>query len=265
MKAHPFKMSKIVIMHYTKLIFRSVLFLSALCVYIQNRLRGTGEVFGGFEKNSLILGAIWCVFFVEMLLRLFPSSVESMGCQKQFGKNYIRKPDAEFPVRLSTWKTTLAVAISWLLLNGLIGTAYLLGWIDAGVMLLIALFFSVCDVICILFFCPFQTWVMKNKCCATCRIYNWDYAMMTTPLVFVPNIYAWSLLLVALLILLKWEITVRRFPQRFSEEANAALSCAACREKLCRHKKQLQGFLRKGNFNLKGNILFRQERKNKEF
>ena len=264
MKATKMNMSKIVLLHHVKLGFRAVLFLSALTVYIINRIKGTGEIFGGFEKNSLLLGAIWFVFFIEMLLRLFPSNAESMGCQKQFAKNYIKKPEAELCPRLESWKTTFAVATAWILLNGLIGVAYLLGLLDAGIMLLVALFYSVCDIICILYFCPFQTWFMKNKCCATCRIYNWDYAMMFTSLVFVPNAYAWSLLLIALVILLKWEMTVRKFPERFLEEANASLSCAVCQEKLCRHKKQLQGFLRKGNFNLKGNILFRQERKNKE-
>lgn len=259
-----FKMSRIVVLHHIKLIFRSALFLLALIVYIINRVHGTGEVFGGFEKNSFLLGAIWCVFFIDMLLRLFPSKAESMGCQKQFWKNYIKRPDSDLPVKLHSWKSTLRVACAWFLLNGMIGAAYLFRWIDAGIMLLVALFYSVCDIICILYFCPFQTWFMKNKCCTTCRIYNWDYAMMMTPLLFVKNAYAWSLLFISLLILLKWEITVRKHPERFLEEANASLTCAVCREKLCCHKTQLQGFLRKGNFNLKGNILFRQERKNKE-
>lgn len=264
MKVPKMKMSKIVLLHHVKLLFRLGLFLSTLTVYIVNRVYGTGEVFGGFEKNSLLLGAIWCVFFIEMLLRLVPSDAESMGCQKQFAKNFVQKPGATLPIKLPTAKSTFAVAVAWLLLNGLIGATYLFGLIDAGIMLLIALFYSVCDIICILYFCPFQTWFMKNKCCGTCRIYNWDYAMMMTPLLFVPNVYARSLFLTSLVILLKWEITVRQFPERFSEETNAALSCGACREKLCRHKKQLHGFLRKGNYNLKGNALFRKEQQNKE-
>ena len=61
--------------------------------------------------------------------------------------------------------------------------------IDEGVLWLVCLFYGVCDMICILFFCPFQSWFLKNKCCCTCRIYNWDYAMMFTPLFF---IYLWT-------------------------------------------------------------------------
>jgi hypothetical protein len=112
-------------------------------------------------------------------------------------------------------------------------------------LILIALFFSVCDIICILFFCPFQSWIMKNRCCTTCRIYNWDFAMMFTPLIFLPSLYTYSLLGCALLLLLRWELTYYRHPERFFGKTNACLDCARCEEKLCQHKKQLQSFLKK--------------------
>ena len=63
--------------------------------------------------------------------------------------------------------------------------------------------------------------------------------------IFVPNMYAWSLLGISLLLLLRWEITLHRFPERFSPKTNACLSCANCEEKLCHHKKQLKSFLDK--------------------
>ena len=66
--------------------------------------------------------------------------------------------------------------------NGIFGALHLAGVLDDGIMILLCSVYSVCDIICILFFCPFQTWFMKNKCCSSCRIYNWDYAMMFTPL-----------------------------------------------------------------------------------
>lgn len=242
------KMSKIVWMHYVKLIFRSVLFLSAFILYIYNQIHETGESFGGFENNHILLGFIWLVFIAEMVLRFFPAKLESMGCQKQFAKNYVETGKT---AKLETAKSTFLVAAVWILLNSVIGTLYLFGVLGRDIMLLIALFYSVCDVICILFFCPFQTWFMKNKCCASCRIYNWDYAMMFTPLVFVKNIYSWTLLFAALLLLIRWELTVRKHPQRFMEKTNHALSCAMCEEKLCHHKKQLQVFLKKENFTLK--------------
>ena len=243
-----FKMSKIVWMHYVKLIFRSVLFLSAFILYIYNHIQNTGESFGGFENNHILLGFIWMVFIAEMVLRFFPAKLESMGCQKQFAKNYVKTGET---AKLETAKSTFGVAAAWILLNSVIGILYLCGVLGRDIMLLIALFYSVCDVICILFFCPFQTWFMKNKCCGTCRIYNWDYAMMFTPLMFVKNIYSWTLLGAALLLLVRWELTVRKHPERFMEKTNHALSCAMCEEKLCHHKKQLQVFLKRENFTLK--------------
>ncbi len=259
------KMSKIVVMHYVKLVFRTCLFLSATLVYIFNRIHATGESFGGFENNNVLLGVIWLIFIVEMFLRFFPSSLESMGCRKQFASQFLPVETATEKFKLKTGKTTFMVLVSWVILNGTIGALYLVGVLDRGIMLLIALFYSVCDVVCILFFCPFQTLIMKNKCCGTCRIYNWDYAMMFTPFLFVKNGYAWSLLGVALLLLLCWEIAVLRHPERFCESQNDSLSCGKCQEKLCHHKKQLRYFLKqeklRERFNLKGNILFKKEKR----
>ena len=258
MKAIKKRITPIVWMHYVKLILRSMLFMAALIVYIVNRINKTGLTFGGFEKNSIILFIVGGFFIIEMIMRLIPHGLESMGCQKQFEKNYKPKkyegkPEIQSPL------ATFCVFASWIALNAIIGMLYFAHIIDGGILILISLAFSVCDIICILFFCPFQTWTMKNKCCGTCRIYNWDYAMMFTPLVFVPNYFTWTLLGIALVIVIKWELYVWLFPERFSEKCNASLSCAMCKEKLCQHKSQLQSFLKKRSkkFNLRGNILYR--------
>ena len=253
------RFSKTFLLHYWKLIFRSLLFLSAAVVYVYNRIRNTGEVFGGFERNSLLLSAIWIIFAIEMVLRFFPSGIESMGCQKQFAKNY--KPTGKQEVRLQSWKRTAAVFAAWVALNGIFGALFMAGIFDTGIMLLIALAYSVCDMICILFFCPFQTWFMKNRCCATCRIYNWDFAMMFTPLIFVRNIYAQTLVALSLGLLVTWEVLLRLHPERFSENTNACLACGQCKEKLCHHKKQLQRFIRRNAARLQteGNAIFKRE------
>ncbi len=238
------KISKISILHYYKLIFRSALFLAALVLYIVNQVRANDEPFGGAEHIPGLMIFIWVIFVIEMILRFFPSRLESMGCQKQFAHNYRPTAAAGGP-RLLSGRTTLLIALGWLAMNGIIGLLYWLGWIDRGILFLVALAYSVCDMICILFFCPFQTWFMKNKCCGSCRIYNWDYAMMFTPLVFIPGWYTWGLLGIALALLMVWEILVWRHPERFSEVTNQALACANCPEKLCHHKRQLQGFIAK--------------------
>ena len=78
-----------------------------------------------------------------------------------------------------------------------------------------------------------------------CRIYNWDFAMMFTPFVFVLHWYTWSLLAMSLMLLVRWEVTLSEHPERFSDVTNACLSCANCEEHLCHHKKQLKSFWQK--------------------
>ena len=236
-------MSRISVIHYLKLIFRSCLFIAATMVYIINRANGTGKYFGQCTHLSYVMRLVWIVFVVEMILRFFPSKLESMGCQKQFRRNY--KP-LHNQVHVSWFdKTAAVVLIFWLAFNSVIGGLYGIGIIDTGILVLISLAFSICDMICILFFCPFQTWIMKNKCCTSCRIYNWDYAMMFTPLVFSKDLLALSVFFFALLLLARWELTAYLHPERFSDTTNACLSCGNCKEKLCHHKKQLQHFLKK--------------------
>ena len=234
------KLTLICAFHYIKLVYRSLLFLLTGMMYVIGRVQNSDELFGGYEDNRWILGIIWLVYAAEMASRFFPSRLESIGCGKQFRQNY--RPTGETGPQLQSPKRTLAVVLAWAALNGIIGILYHTGIIDAGILVLISLAYSVCDMICILFFCPFQIWFMKNRCCAVCRIYNWDFAMIFTPFIFVPNMYAWSLLGISLLLLLRWEITIHRFPERFSPKTNACLSCANCEEKLCHHKKQLKSF-----------------------
>ena len=171
-------LSKISALHFFKLVFRSVLLVCATISYIFNRIHHSGKIFGEIERLPVILGVIWIVFVLEMLLRFFPSNAESMGCQKQFKKNFIPTKHTEPAKRIPG--STIHVAAAWFALNGIFFALYYLHILDNGIMLLIALAYSVCDMICILFFCPFQTWFLGNKCCTSCRIYNWDYAMMFT-------------------------------------------------------------------------------------
>ncbi len=246
MKKDKFLLSKISVMHIVKLIVRFAFFSGATVLYIVNRVKNTGQAFGGYEKMPWLLALIWIAYTVEMALRFFPSSLESPGCQKQFARNY--QPTGQDTPVLQSPKRTLAVAVAWLALNAIIGILYYTDVIDGGILILISLAYGVCDMICILFFCPFQTWIMKNRCCTDCRIYNWDFAMMFTPYIFIPHIYTWSLLGLSLLLLARWEITYGRHPERFSERTNACIACKNCKEKLCKHKKQLLSFIQNKRF-----------------
>lgn len=242
------KLSKTSAMHYIKLVFRSFLLVAATVIYLYDRFSGNAHLFTQLSTHPLILSFIWLVFTGEMILRFFPSSLESRGCQKQFAKNFEPAPEnhcqsAAVAAHKPTKYGVHMVVIFWVILNGLIGVLYFNHIIDNGILFLIALTYSVCDMICILFFCPFQQWMMKNKCCGTCRIYNWDFAMMFTPLIFIKSWFTWSLVAIALVLLIQWEVLYRLHPERFDEATNYHLACANCTEKLCSHKKALRGFL----------------------
>ena len=245
MEKRKIHLSTISLLHCWKLFFRGGLLLICAAIYVYDRILAAqnGTIFLGFITRPHIMWFIWVVFALEMLLRFFPSRMESAGCQKVFARNYRPAPQPQKPRddRMATW----AILGAWLALNGVIAALYFTHIIDAGILILISLAYSVCDMICILFFCPFQTWFLKNKCCGTCRIYNWDFAMMFTPLVLVPHPFTWSLFGLGLALVIHWEITHFRHPERFYEETNCALSCANCEERLCAHKTQLRSLHKK--------------------
>lgn len=227
-------MSKIVKSHFLKLIFRSCLFISAIVLYIISKVKETGNYFLGLEDNLIITFIIWAIFASEVIMRFFPSKRRSPGCQKQLKSNFVpadgyngEKPKITSPVR------TFISAFLWILLNTVIFTLYFLGIIDKGMLTLVFLAYSICDIICILFFCPFRLFILKNKCCTTCRIYNWDYAMMFTPFLFFGNIFGYILLGLSLVLLIQWEVAIRLHPERFTQQTNKNISCANCNEKLC--------------------------------
>ena len=236
------RISLISSIHYFRLVYRSVLFLLLLANYIYYRIGTRGEIISILETRPVIIIVTWAIFVVEMVMRFFPSRFESPGCQKQFQRNYIKSGETSIAVQDNN--ATVLVALIWIIFNGIIGGLKMLDLIDDGILILLCSAFSVCDMICILFFCPFQTWLMKNKCCGTCRIYNWDYAMMFTPLFFVRRDYAWSLLALSVALLIRWEVTFYRHPEWFAENTNEYLQCRNCKEKLCAHKTQLKALRR---------------------
>ena len=225
-------------MHFVRLVCRSLLFLAMLGLYVYFRLNGRADLGSMLESRPLLLSVIWAVFALEMLQRFFPSPLESPGCQKQFSRNYVKTGKTDIVIQDNN--AVMLVALVWISFNAVFGALHMAGILDDGIMLLLCLAYSVCDMVCILFFCPFQTWFLKNKCCSTCRIYNWDYAMMFTPLFFVRRAYTWSLLALSMALLARWEITFYKYPERFSEETNGYLGCAGCTERLCSHKLQLR-------------------------
>ena len=133
---------------------------------------------------------------------------------------------------ISTTKAAYKVFILWCLLIAALGVLYYTGVMDHAALFMVSVLFYVCDLICVLIWCPFRL-IMKNKCCTTCRIFNWDHLMMFSPLVFVGGFYCTSLLVMSIAAFLVWEVCVMLYPERFWEFSNEALKCSSCTDKLC--------------------------------
>jgi len=204
---------------------------------------GQFDVMSGFRcfQRITVFSFLWVVWMIEMALSLCPTAKYwPIGSRKFFKdtfrplKNYMKETDSgllEFICKSN--RDTLKIGLVWFLLTAAIGAAYFLGWIDRGILMLISVCFGVCDFICVLFWCPFRVWFMKNRCCTTCRIFNWDHMMKFSPLVFIPGFYTWTLCLAAVVVFMVWEITFALHPERFWEGTNAALKCSNCTDILC--------------------------------
>lgn len=186
------------------------------------------------------LSILWLLLMASMVFRLFPSKVESLGCQKEFARR-CRPTGRTVPpqeIRQAN-RGALVVALVWIAWNAVFFLCHAKGWVSDRFLVCLAGFYGVCDIVCILFFCPFQSWMMHNRCCTTCRIYDWDYLMLCTPLLALRNVMALSACLLAAVIFVRWEVTLSRHPERFFESGNEALLCAACQEHLCQQKRAL--------------------------
>lgn len=186
------------------------------------------------------LTVVWLLLMASMVVRLFPSHVESLGCQKVFARRC--RPAGKAPSSAAIQQANhgaALVALVWICGNALVFLCHAAGWLGLRFLVCLAGFYGVCDIICILFFCPFQTLWMHNRCCTTCRIFDWDYLMLCTPLLAVGGPLAISACVLAAGLFVRWEVVYHRHPERFFEESNQALRCSACQEQLCRYKRRL--------------------------
>ena len=191
-----------------------------------------------FFRGFSIFHLLWICWIIDMILQIIPIKNEvPLGSQKLFANRFrpIRDKINYEALRkyvVSTTKAAYKVFIVWCALIAVIGFLYYNGIIDKMILFMISVFFYVCDLICVLIWCPFRL-MMKNRCCTTCRIFNWDHLMMFSPIIFVGGFYATSLVVLSILAWLVWELCVMMYPERFWEITNVALRCSECTDKLC--------------------------------
>ena len=193
---------------------------------------------GQFFTALSPLHFLWLIWIVDMVLQIIPiKNKVALGSQKLFANRFrpIREKINSKALKnyiVSTTKSAYKVMLLWIALIAVIGVLYYTHVINKLWLFMISVCFYVCDLICVLIWCPFRL-IMKNKCCTTCRIFNWDHLMMFSPLVFMGGFYAISLVVMAVLAWLVWELCVMIYPERFWEMTNVSLKCCECTDKLC--------------------------------
>ncbi len=227
--------------HYLgKLCFRTMVALIILSLFILKP-----EVLDFTKDFSFPVYLLFLIILVEMFLQINPLSDHiSHGCLKQFKDHYVEPEGGYDKDKLKEAmkeynKGALIVAVVWIVPHIILGILYYKSIVSVPFLVTLSALFYLCDLICILLFCPFQRFMMHNKCCVTCRIFAWGIPMMISPLVFINNMFSRVLCIVAFAIAIRWEIVIKRYPERFWEGSNAALKCACCTDKLCHVKRPL--------------------------
>ena len=226
-------------LYIKRFICRIIILLLVIGMYIF--YSDTFIVVKGFNFFKMLspLHIIWCIWMFDMITQLLKvPRYWPVGSQKYMNYSY-KKPliipykDKLKKIMKDMNKDAISVAIAWILLVALIDTLYLTRVIPFQIVIIISTVFYVCDVICIIGWCPFKTFFMHNKCCTTCRIFNWDHAMMFSPLIVIPGFWTYSLVIMSLVVVFIWEKHCFGYPERFIEKSNNSLKCYFCKDKLC--------------------------------
>jgi hypothetical protein len=257
-------LSRVFSAYVVELAFKSALLAAGLGAYFWAPDKLNVNTQFGLGAGVSLINIMWILVFLSMIQKFSPQAVTSIGSRKQFkelfhlppvekflGKDLAQLSDDVFSTdffkgsknygilleeKRELNKGALLVLLAWGILNLFIGALYFTDVIDQNMLVLVSMFYFLSDMICVLIYCPFQKLFMKNRCCVTCRIFNWDSIMLCTPLLFIPSWFSYTLCALALILLVRWEIVFNRHPERFSERFNLSLRCAGCREKLCRMK-----------------------------
>lgn len=231
-------MSKTRKIYFARLVGRCIIFI--LCIWAWLVKPDIYFVLNGmnFFETLSPLHLLWAIWVVDMFLQIVPiKNKVPVGSQKLFANHFrpIRDKINHEALRsyiVATTKAAYKVFILWCLLIVGIGLLYYWGIIDKIALFMISVLFYVCDLICVLIWCPFRL-IMKNRCCTTCRIFNWDHLMMFSPLIFTNGFFTVSLVMMSVAAWLVWELCVMMYPERFWDHSNAALQCSECMDKLC--------------------------------
>lgn len=225
------------ILNKIKFAFRTLVFLATLSMAIINYdLLSKCFYFSlGPIKMYQIL---WFILMLGMVQVCIPGFNNQVSCGKLFAKHFIPTKKINDADRLiaatdQNNKGAIRSALFWMAILILLGSLYFSGVIDKVGLVLFSVFFYFSDQFCVNVWCPFRAWLVKNKCCNACRIYNWGHFMIVSPLIFIVSFWSYSLIVASLLILFQWEWQHYKYPERFTEITNENLKCHNCLKAQC--------------------------------
>ncbi len=211
-------------------ILRTVVFASAVIISL------AGKEFAAVVFNYQVVGNVrvfhllWVLLMFEMALALIPGLNHFIGRGKIFKLNYIHLKHDITELLSYTKKfdrRAILAALVWAVALILIGLLRL----DSYWVVMSAFLFYFLDQLFVNLWCPFQNWIVHNRCCATCRIYSWGFPIIVSPLIYLKSFWSYSLVAMGALLLFQWELLHYKYPERFSELSNAALACKYCNDR----------------------------------
>lgn len=233
--------------HVLSLALRIILLAAAVYFFFSDNEKQGFDALLRRGYYGVFLYIVWAVLVAGMLLRLIPNKRVAVGARKHYKrtqKTGTAAPNEQISTiikRNRLHKGAIASALAWVVLNSVVLTALsLCNLMTPAAAVVLTLLYSVCDEVCILFFCPFQVFFLRNRCCTQCRIHNWDYLMMCTPMILFTSAYSMSLLLLSAAVVIRWEAALRKNPQLFMAETNENLRCDRCDDRLCLVNKPLE-------------------------
>ncbi len=221
-----------------------------LCVVLYLFFEDQFDVLHGmnFFDSFSLLHIIWVAWLVDMFFKIFPIKTSiSAGSVKHYKCNYKcssgnhDKTELKKYVKDSSIRAYISMVL-WIIMLTIFGVLYCNGIFDEKILFLISILFYVCDLVCVLFFCPFRI-LLNTRCCTTCRIFNWDSFLLVSPLIFVKGFYSYSIFSVAIIVFILWEVLFFTHPERFYEGTNDSLKCANCKDGLCRRDNYIDSMI----------------------
>lgn len=199
-----------------------------------------------FELIEPYLFPLFFIYFIiDSFSVLIPSYNTDVYSQKMLQK-YYRPTDFTSLQKLkykikNTNQIARYIFLVYFSIIALFGILYLrFDWFTKIHIYLLFFAINFADYFCIMLWCPFRSLFLKNSCCNTCRISNWDRLMKFSILIFIPNIFTISIFLIAVFIFVQWEYLHYHYPERFYRVTNQLLHCSNCDKITCGNLKSLK-------------------------